>query len=62
MPDFIFGGLGLIFVDGKPFESFRNQHFQNAARWARDRARAPHFENVDFEENIQEAATPHAGL
>ena len=23
-------------------------HFQNAGHWARDRARGPHFENVDF--------------
>ena len=34
------------------FIFFRNEHFQNAARWAQgprtSGARAPHFENVHF--------------
>ena len=39
--------------------NLRNQHFQNAGRWARDRARGPHFENADFEGIGFMAATPH---
>ena len=38
--------------------NLRNQHFQNAGRWARDRARGPHFENVDFKGKGLMAATP----
>ena len=42
--------------------NLRNQHFQNAGRWARDRARGPHFENVDFEGIGLMAATPLINL
>ena len=48
----------MVYKRAAPPINLRNQHFQNAGRGPGTGPSGPHFENVDFEERDERAATP----